>query len=719
PGLIEIRKARLSSGFDLPSLGLAIFNEEEIFGPRQHRRTSKRLREGEIISGLAQLSKGDAVVHNLHGIGTYRGLITMQFGEATGDFLQLEYQGGDRFFLPVQLLSRVQRYVGGDGSGPRIDKLGGVTWDKAKRSVKRSVRRMAEELLSLHAAREIASGYAFSGRDRHLEEFEATFPYEETPDQLSAIDDVLDDLSQDKPMDRLVCGDVGYGKTEVAIRAAYRAVMDGKQVAVLVPTTVLAQQHEETFRKRFADVPVNVDHLSRFSTAKQARVTLERLAEGKIDIVIGTHRLLQKNVVFRDLGLLIIDEEQRFGVGHKEKIKQKRKTVDVLTLTATPIPRTLQQAFTGIRDLSLINTPPADRLAIRTQVCKPSDSLIREAILREVRRGGQVFYIHNRVRTIGTVAEKLRELVPEVKLVVVHGQMRERELEEHMLGFLHGEADVLLATTIVENGLDLPRANSILIDRADQLGLAQLYQLRGRVGRSTHRAYAYLFIPGEEALSDDARRRMEAIQDLSEIGSGFRLANMDLEIRGAGNMLGSEQSGKMAAVGYDTYMEMLGETIEAMKGKIVEEQVDPEIRLPISARLDESFVPDVGQRLVLYKRLASAPNDAEIQRIRDEILDCYGPMPQEALDLLEVIRIKLRARKLGIASISVERDHLVLKAAKNSNIDPQRLLNLMGQPKAGVRVAPDQKILTRIPKGGPRALLDCAFDLMHTLGYEG
>jgi len=715
PGVIELCKARLSSGFEFPERGLAVITEEEIFGMRERRRATKRGREGEVISGLAQLTKGDPVVHSVHGIGLYQGLVTLHFGKATGDFLEVLYDGGDRFFLPVDLLNRIQRYVGVDGHVPRVDKLGGGTWNKAKRSVERSVRRMAEELLAIHAARELASGFAFSGRDLQLEEFEATFPYEETPDQLTAIDDVLADLSRPKPMDRLVCGDVGYGKTEVAIRAAFRAVMDGKQVALLVPTTVLAKQHEETFCKRFENFPVVIEALSRLTSPKQTRRTLEGLASGRVDIVIGTHRLLQKNVHFHDLGLLIVDEEQRFGVRHKERIKQRRKEVDVLTLTATPIPRTLQQALTGIRDLSLIDTPPADRIAIRTQVCKPSDALIREAILREVQRGGQVYYIHNRVRSIHTLAVKLRELVPEVRLVVAHGQMRERELEEHVLAFLHGEADVLLATTIVENGLDLPRANTIFIDRADRMGLAQLYQLRGRVGRSSQRAYAYLLIPGEEALSRDALRRVQAIQDLSDVGSGFRLAAMDLEIRGAGDLLGAEQSGKLAAVGYETYMEMLQATIDAMRGKLHTPEVDPEIRLPVNARLDANYVPNESQRLVLYKRLASAADDSEVAQIRDEILDCYGSMPPEAEHLLEVIRLKLRARRLGISAIGVERNTLVLTAAPTTRIDPQQLVELLNRPGSGIRVAPGHKILRALPHAGPEELFTALFELLENL----
>jgi transcription-repair coupling factor (superfamily II helicase) len=574
---------------------------------------------------------------------------------------------------------------------------------------------MAHELLALHAARELAPGHAFSARDRYLEEFEAAFPFEETPDQLAAIEDVLQDLARARPMDRLVCGDVGYGKTEVAVRAAFRVVMDGKQVAVLVPTTILCQQHLETFRRRFAGYPVRVESLSRFSAPQQARAVREGLAAGTVDVVIGTHRLLQKNVAFRDLGLLVVDEEHRFGVGHKERIKQMRKSVDVLTLSATPIPRTLQMAFTGLRDLSVINTPPADRLAIRTQVCRFSEDLVREAILREVRRGGQVFYVHNRVQTIGPVAEMLARVAPEVKVIVAHGQLPERELEDRMLRFWRGEADVLLCTTIIESGLDIPRANTILIDRADALGLAQVYQLRGRVGRSTQRAYAYLLIPGEEALADDARRRIEAIQDLSELGSGFRLASMDLEIRGAGNLLGAQQSGHIATVGFDTYMEMLEETIDELRGKPHAAEVDPEIRLPVAARLPEAYVADVSQRLVLYKRLASAPDEADLERIRDEILDRYGPLPDEAAQLLEVIRLKILARRLGVPTLDCVKGELVVATDGRSRVDPERLVNLLTQAGAGVHVTPDHRILAPAPAGA-RALLDAARQLLVGLG---
>jgi transcription-repair coupling factor (superfamily II helicase) len=717
PGRVEIRVCDFSEGFGYPSEHQVVLTEEEIFGPRQRRRVRAHWPDGASIEGLAQLEKGGYLVHVEHGIGIYRGLVELDLGVARGEFLRLEYQDGDRLFVPVHRLSLIQHYGGSDGHTPRIDKLGGISWEKAKKSIEKSLRDMGGELLSMHAARELAPGHAFAGRDRHLEEFEATFPFEETADQAAAIEDVLSDLQRPKPSDRIVCGDVGYGKTEVAVRAAFRVAMDGKQVAVLVPTTVLCQQHDETFKERFAGHPIEIESLSRFRSAKDARSVIERLADGSIDIVIGTHRLLQKNVRFRDLGLLVIDEEHRFGVTHKERIKQLKKTVDVLTLTATPIPRTLQMAFNGIRDLSVINTPPADRLAIRTQVCRFSEPLIREVILRELRRGGQAFFVHNRVQTIDAMCSRLARVVPEAKVIVAHGQMKERELEDRMLRFMHGEADVLLCTTIIESGIDNPRANTILINRADALGLAQIYQLRGRVGRSKQRAYAYLMISGsEDALTADARRRLEAIQDLSELGSGFRLANMDLEIRGAGNLLGSEQSGCIAAVGYETYLAMLEEIMDELRGKPHETEIDPEIRLPVTAQLPDSYVSAVSQRLVLYKRLASCRDDGEIERIRDELLDRYGSLPDEAENLFEVIRLKTRARRLGIAAIDLTNGEIVLTAADQSKVDPQRLLDLLHQAGTGMRVAPDRKIYARAPKADTAQLFAATRSLLANLG---
>lgn len=718
PGRLELRVTHVTEGFVWPEQTLAIVTDEEIFGVRQRRRTRTGWREGQQLAGIAQLAPGDFLVHHDHGIGVYRGLKELNAGGQSNELLAIEYLGGDKLFLPVDRLSRVQRYGAADGVKPRIDKLGGDTWEKTRTRVKASMKQMAGELLALHAARELAPGFAFNGRDTALEEFEAGFGFEETPDQMAAIDDVLGDMQQEKPMDRLVCGDVGYGKTEVAIRAAFRAAQDGKQVVVLTPTTVLCQQHFENFEQRFADHPIRVDMLSRFCTPKEARDTLEGLATGQVDVVVATHRILSKNVQFKDLGLLVVDEEQRFGVAHKERIKKLKKTVDVLTLTATPIPRTLQMAFTGIRDLSVIETPPVDRLAIRTQVCKFDEGLVREAILREVRRGGQAFFLHNRVQTIGAMQELLARVVPEVKVMIAHGQMKERELEDRIHAFMRKEADVLLCTTIIESGIDMPNVNTILVNRADALGLAQLYQIRGRVGRSKRRAYAYLLVPTQVgSLSGDAQKRLEAIQDLSELGAGFRLANLDLEIRGAGDLLGAEQSGNLKSVGYETYMEMLEETIDELRGQAHEEWLDPEIKLPVVGRLPDDYVADVSQRLVLYKRLSSARDENEVALIRDELLDRFGRIPSEAENLLEVIRLKIQARRLGIARIETLRGELVLQVAGQSRIDPERLVQLLSHARSGLRVTPEQKLIAKAPgpEGGAAALFDATRELMTKL----
>jgi transcription-repair coupling factor (superfamily II helicase) len=548
-GSLDIAQGVLSGGFVLPSRSLVIVTEEEVFGERVKRRPPPSKKLDTFLAELQDLKEGDFIVHAQHGIGLYRGLKRLRFDAVDNDFLFVEYRDGDKLYLPVQRMDLVTKYHAFEGQAPTIDKLGGAGWERAKTRVRRAVERIAGELIKLYAQRKLAEGFAFSRPGRLFTEFEESFEFEETPDQTRAIDEVMGDMEDGKPMDRLICGDVGYGKTEVAMRAAFRAVLDSKQVAMLVPTTVLAQQHEITFKERFAPFPVTVEALSRFKSRKEQKETIEKLKDGKVDILIGTHRLLQRDVQFKDLGLLIIDEEHRFGVRHKERLKELKKEVDVLTLTATPIPRTLQMSLTGIRDLSIINTPPEDRLAIATRVVGFDEQVMTEALKRELKRGGQVFFVHNRVESIGPMHEFLGRLVPEARIAVAHGQMREGELEKVMLDFVKGLYDILLTTTIIESGLDIPTANTIIINRSDRFGLADLYQLRGRVGRSSHRAYAYLVCPDEVRITNEARKRMEVIRELTELGSGFRVAAYDLEIRGAGELLGSAQSGHIALVG--------------------------------------------------------------------------------------------------------------------------------------------------------------------------
>ena len=699
PGRSEICVSPLREGFEFSLERLVVVTEEDIFGTRVHRRAPRITRTGQPIDRLAQIEEGDHLVHAEHGIGAYGGLIQLGVGGVTQEFLLLHYGGGDKLYLPIYRLGQVQRYSGSDGAAA-LDRLGGQRWVRTKRRVRKAVREMAQELVAIYAAREVLEGRAHPAPGADYEEFEARFPYEDTVDQRRSTVEVLEDLQRARPMDRLVCGDVGFGKTEVACRAAYIVASEGRQVAFLVPTTVLCQQHFQTLRERFASTPIEVAALSRMSAPADLRRTLERITSGRVDIVIGTHRLLSKDVRFRDLGLLLIDEEHRFGVADKEKLKQMRKLVDALTLTATPIPRTLQMALSGIRDLSLIATPPPDRMAIRTEVTRLSDELVREAILREMRRGGQVFFVHNRVETIREFEQYLRELVPEARIGVAHGQMPAHTLEKAMIHFLEKDWDVLLCTAIIESGLDIPNANTILIHRADRFGLAQLYQLRGRVGRSDRRAYAYLFLPPEGSLTEDGRRRIEAIQDLSELGAGFRLATHDLEIRGAGNFLGAEQSGHIAAVGYELYMEMLDQAIGELRGQGGEDQIEPEIRLPVAALLPEAYVPSVNQRLGLYKQLSQARDDAELAEIRADLLDRFGPLPSESEALLEVIRLKIRCRDLGILSLDTAGGALVLQVSARSRIDPRQLVGLLDKPGTPFRVTPDRKIFLdlRLPE---------------------
>ncbi|HEY6874583.1 MAG TPA: transcription-repair coupling factor [Geobacteraceae bacterium] len=693
---VEILTGEICRGFRLPGEGLVVIAEEEIFGKRIKRRGVSEARRKQILTSLAELKPGDYMVHLDFGVGIYRGLhhVALQGGE--GDFLLLEYAGGDKLYLPVDRIGLVQRYIGAEGVEPRVDRLGGAAWDKAKARAREAVQEMAAELLKIYAARQVHEGVAFSPPDDIYREFEASFAYEETPDQMSAIEDVLRDMESAKPMDRLVCGDVGYGKTEVAMRAAFKAAMDGKQVAVLVPTTILAQQHLETFGARFAAYPVRVEMLSRFRSPKEQKEILAGVKKGEVDIIIGTHRLLQKDVAFKDLGLLIVDEEQRFGVTHKERLKQFRAVVDIMTLTATPIPRTLYMSIMGIRDLSIIDTPPVDRLAIKTFVARFSDELIREAVLREIRRGGQVFFVHNRVQSIGAMAEHLGRIVPEARIAVGHGQMEEKELERVMLSFMHGETNLLLCTTIIESGLDIPNANTLIVNRADAFGLAQLYQLRGRVGRSRQRAYAYFLIPGEGAISGDARERLKILQDISELGAGFRIATHDLEIRGAGDLLGGRQSGNIAAVGFELYTEMLEETIRQLKGEELPERVEPEIKLRIPAFVPEDYVKDPNQRLVIYKKLTQATSAEEIAEVRDELTDRFGPLPLAASYLLEVMGVRLQLKAFLIREAEFDGQRLIVAFHPKTPVSPDTIIALIRQSPRKYQFTPDYRLVAEV-----------------------
>ena len=697
-GGISLALGDLSRGFRLPEAKLVLIAEEELFGKRVRRKSGvSALRSKQIMASLAELKPGDAMVHIDHGIGIYRGLQHLKMGAVEGDFLLLEYAGNDKLYLPIDRLGLVQRYVGGEGAQPHAAKLGGTGWEKTRSKARKAVEELAAELLEIYAKRQASQGFAFSPPDDLFREFEATFPWEETPDQLSAIMDVLADMQHSRPMDRLVCGDVGYGKTEVALRGAFKAVLDGKQVAVLVPTTILAQQHFETFSGRLKDHPVTVEMLSRFRTTAEQKAILERVKKGEIDIIIGTHRLLQKDVAFKDLGLLIVDEEQRFGVKDKDRLKQYRASVDIMTLTATPIPRTLHMSMMGIRDLSIIDTPPVDRQAIRTVVARDTDELVREAILRELQRDGQVFFVHNRVQSIGLVAERLRRLVPEARIAVAHGQMDEKELEKVMLSFMHGQTDLLLCTTIIESGLDIPRANTMIVDRADTYGLSQLYQLRGRIGRSTVRGEAYLLIPGQTAISQDARERLKIIQEITELGAGFRIATHDLELRGAGDLLGPRQSGAVADIGFEYYNQLLEEAIAQLKGEALEERCEPEINLAIPAFISESYVPDTNQRLVLYKRLVQAESDDEVAETLSEMADRYGRPPQPIITLGQIMQLRISLKRLKVNKIESDGKRLVFSFHPATPVNPELLIGLIRQEPQRYQFTPDHRLLVALP----------------------
>jgi transcription-repair coupling factor (superfamily II helicase) len=677
---LNVGLGRLRAGFVSPADRLVVLSESEMFGRHYVRRKRRRFEAGTGITQFSDLRTGDYVVHLTHGIGRYHGL--RRFAGKAGDFMAIQYAGGDTIYLPVTHIDQLQKYLGGEGSLPKVDKLGGATWAKTRERVKKAVRELTEQLIRLYASRETARGHAYSPDTPWQHEFEDSFEYEETPDQARAIAEMKRDMESAKPMDRLLCGDVGYGKTEVALRGAFKAVMDGKQVVLLAPTTVLAQQHYNTFRERLADYPIKVDVLNRFRTPGQQKDVIAKLRDGGVDIVIGTHRLLSKDVGFRDLGLVVIDEEQRFGVAHKERLKHLRTNVDVLTMSATPIPRTLHMSLIGVRDMSVINTAPNDRLPIHTCIEAWDQNLVREAIERELARQGQVFFLHNRVQTIGKVHSFLHKMLPRARIGVGHGQMEKHELEDVMAAFVNREIDVLVCTTIIGSGIDIPNANTIIVDRADQFGLSQLYQIRGRVGRYKHRAFAYLLVPGDRALSEDAQQRLKALEDFSSLGSGFHIAMRDLEIRGAGDLLGADQTGQIAAVGYETYRELIAEAVAEAQGKPVRRRQLPPFDVPVDAFIPDEYIPTAQQKMVMYRRMAALGSLEDVEEMRAELRDRFGAPPRPVQRLTAVMEARVYGLEAGAKSLVATRDRLTVVYESAQSLDPgmqTRLKRAFGQ----------------------------------------
>jgi len=736
-----VTPGKLSGGFELPSSRLVVHVEGDLFDeaaePALERRSTaikrekkRRARAAAFLSDFRDLKVGDYVVHIDHGIARFGGLVTLDLGptqaperlklveQPRGEFMLLFYAEDAKLYVPVERLDLVQRYSSAEGHQPALDRLGGLGWQKTKAKAKRAMRDMADELLRLYAERKLVLGHAFPTDAPWQREFEEGFEYVLTPDQETAIEDVKHDMETPTPMDRLLCGDVGYGKTEVAMRAAFKAVMDGKQAAVLTPTTVLAYQHFDTFRQRFAPFPVKVELLSRFRSPKEQKDVTKRVESGEVDVVIGTHRMLSKDVSFRDLGLVVVDEEQRFGVAHKERLKQLKKRVDVLTLSATPIPRTLNMSLSGLRDMSLIETPPSDRLAIQTQVVQSSDAVIKSAIELELARSGQVFFIHNRVESIETIAALVKRLVPQARMAVGHGQMNEKEMERVMLDFIAYKYDVLVATTIIENGIDIPRANTIIINRADNYGLSQLYQLRGRVGRSNRRAYAYLLIPAEQELSPIARRRLAAIREFSDLGAGFRIAALDLELRGAGNLLGGEQSGHMDALGFDLYTQMLERTVAELRGEQIEDEPTASINLGVDMAIPDSYIADMGQRLRTYKRVSSARDEEALAGIRAETEDRYGRIPEPVEDLFDYARLRQASELVGVVSIDRTREGIAIKLAEKARVAPEKLMELVGA-RAGASFAPSGVLRLELSQEEKDEILSVARRMLLQIRTDG
>ncbi|HEY6971136.1 MAG TPA: transcription-repair coupling factor [Candidatus Angelobacter sp.] len=715
-----IVRAPIPDGLVLPESHLVLFGARDLFDESEvvvSQPLRQKSKTAAFMSDFRDLAIGDYVVHVEHGIGMYQGLKEIQQGEITGEFMLLEFAEGAKLYVPLTRLDLIQKYRSSEGVRPPLSHLGGTAWARTKARVKKAMKDMADELLKLYAERKAAAGHAFPADTQWQHEFEDAFEFNETDDQLQATEEIKKDMQSQLPMDRLLCGDVGYGKTEVAMRAAFKAVQDNKQVAVLAPTTVLVFQHYENFKRRFAAFPIIVEMLSRFRSTKQQKKIAERVEQGKVDIVIGTHRLLSKDVRFQDLGLVIVDEEQRFGVRHKERLKQLKKEVDVLTMSATPIPRTLHMSMVGLRDMSVIETPPKDRMAIQTVVAAFDEKLIRSALEHELERSGQAYFVHNRVESIYEIAAKIQEMVPKARVLVGHGQMSEGELEKVMMAFVRHEADVLVATTIIENGLDIPLCNTIIVNRADRHGLSELYQLRGRVGRSNRRAYAYLLVPAEQELTPVARRRLAALKEFSDLGAGFKIAALDLELRGAGNLLGGEQSGHIDAVGFEMYTSMLERTIRELKGEEVAEKPSTQMNLGIDLRIPAEYIAEENQRLRMYKRAAGVENEAQLEDVRRELEDRYGPIPAPVRYLLSASALKLLCERVGVTNIDRKRDTVTIKFTEQAAVDPGRLARFVAQNRTA-QFTPGGVLKFTLKSTKPESIMEQVSGLLRELSAE-
>lgn len=724
-GQIALLKGNLNEGFHFPSAQVVVVADQEIFGVKKkksHRTFREKFEQGIRLTSLEDLIPGDYVVHTSHGIGQYLGLETIESEGVKKDYLSLEYANKDKLYIPIEQMDMLQKYVGIEGQAPRLSKLGGSEWVRLKKKVKGSIQELAKELLELYAVRETTKGHAFPPDGVEQEKFEDAFPYEETQDQLRAIEEVKSDMESPLPMDRLLCGDVGYGKTEVAMRAVFKSVMDGRQVAILVPTTILAQQHLNTFQERFKDYAVNVEMLSRFRSPKEQQEIIKNVTRGTVDVIIGTHRLVQKDIQFKNLGLIVVDEEQRFGVAHKEKLKQLKRNVDVLTLTATPIPRTLYMSLVKIRNMSVIETPPEDRFPIQTYIMEYDEKIVKEAIVQEIERKGQVFFVHNRVETIDKVAQRLAFLVPQARIVVAHGQMGEDELENTMWDFIQGHYDVLVCTTIIETGLDVPNVNTLIIDDADKIGLSSLYQLRGRVGRSNRIAYAYLTYRKNKLLSEVAAKRLKAMRDFTALGSGFKIAMRDLEIRGAGNLLGAEQHGHITSVGFELYARMLQQAVDELRGQAEEvEETQPLIELKVNAHLPDSYIKEWKRKIEIYKKIAGVTNNNDVMEIEDELEDRFGQIPDEVTALLLVARIKLLARELNIDNIVQDKQKASINFKIGKIIKGDKLSALISRYRGKIMIVGKKAMQINVKSEGvaEKELLSTIKGILEEISEEG